>query len=79
MERRAMTGECTSWLRARRLGELAECTERLEALQRRQRRSDPGLNTLLAIGAIAGGRPLPPFKVPNAVHPIVRASAMESM
>ena len=79
MERRAVTGACTSWLRARRLGELAECTARLEALQRRERRSDPGLNTLLAIGAIAGGRPLPPFKVPNAVHPIVRGSAMESM
>lgn len=75
MERRTTTAECTSWLRARRLPELASCTERLEALHRRERRSDPGLNTLLAMGAIAGHRPLPPFRVPSAVHPIVRKAA----
>jgi hypothetical protein len=75
MERKATTAECTAWLRARRLEDLDACAMRLEALQRRERRSDPGLNTLLAIGAIAGDRPLPPFRVPTAVHPIVRASA----
>ena len=77
MERKTTTAECAAWLRARRLGELSACSERLEALQRKGRRSDPGLNTLLAMGAVAGGRPLPPFRVPSAVHPIVRASAEE--
>jgi len=75
MERRATTGECTAWLRARRLDDLSGCTQRLEALHRRERRSDPGLNTLLAMGAVAGHRPLPPFRIPNAVHPIVRKAA----
>ena len=77
MERKTTTAECAAWLRARRLGELAACSERLETLQRKGRRSDPGLNTLLAMGAVAGGRPLPPFRVPSAVHPIVRALAKE--
>lgn len=76
-ERKATTAECTSWLRARRLAELADCTQRLETLHRRERRSDPGLNTLLAMGAVAGGRPIPPFRVPTAVHPMVRAAAKE--
>jgi hypothetical protein len=75
MERRATTGECTAWLRARRLSELSACSLRLEALHRRERRSDPALNTLLAMGAVAGHRPLPPFRVPSAVHPIVRHAA----
>ena len=75
MERKATTAECTSWLRSRRLEDLDACALRLEALQRQERRSDPGLNTLLAMGAIAGDRPLPPFRVPAAVHPIMRASA----
>jgi len=77
MERKTTTAECTAWLRARRLGELASCTERLEALHRRERRSDPGLNTLVAMGAVAGNRPLPPFRLPSSVHPIVRAAAKE--
>ncbi|MBW2270545.1 MAG: hypothetical protein JRH16_18420, partial [Deltaproteobacteria bacterium] len=77
MERKATTAECTAWLQARKLGELASCTERLEALHRRERRSDPGLNTLLAMGAVAGDRPIPPFRVPSAVHPILRAAAKE--
>lgn len=77
MERKTVTAACTAWLRARRLDDLSGCTLRLEGLHRRERRSDPGLNTLMAMGAVAGRRPLPPFKVPTAVHPIVRASAME--
>ena len=77
MERKATTAECTSWLQARKLDQLSSCTERLEALHRRERRSDPGLNTLLAMGAMAGDRPLPPFRVPSAVHPILRAAAKE--
>ncbi|MDJ0847645.1 MAG: hypothetical protein QNK04_04585 [Myxococcota bacterium] len=77
MERKTTSAECTAWLRARRLSEFSSCTERLETLHRRERRSDPGLNTLLAMGAVAGGRPLPPFRVPSAVHPLVRAAAKE--
>ena len=77
MERRATTAECTSWLRARRLDDFSDCTDRLETLHRKERRADPGLNTLLAMGAVAGGRPIPPFRVPAAVHPMVRAAAKE--
>jgi hypothetical protein len=75
--RGAVTAECAAWMRARRLDELSECTLRLEGLQRRESRADPGVNTLLALGAIAGQRPLPGFRVPQAVHPIVRAAALE--
>jgi hypothetical protein len=77
MERRATQAECTSWLRARRLAEFSSCTGRLETLHRREHRADPGLNTLLAMGAVAGGRPIPPFRVPAAVHPMVRAASKE--
>ena len=77
MERKATTAECTSLLRARRLEDLSECTLRLEGLHRRERRADPGLNTLLAMGAVAGGRPIPPLRVPTAVHPFLRAAAKE--
>lgn len=78
MQRKATTAECVSWLRARKLTDFSGCTERLEALHRRERRADPGLNTLLALGSVAGGRPLPPLRVPSAVAPIVRASAKET-
>ena len=65
--KRARAAQCAAWLRARRLEDFDHCTARLETLQRRERRSDPGLNVLLAMGAIAGNRPPPPFKIPNAV------------
>ncbi len=77
VERSARAAECTAWLRARDLVELGACSARLERLQSRGRRSDPGINTLVALGAIAGNRPPPPLRVPNAVHPIVRAAAGE--
>lgn len=77
MERKATTAACTALLQARLLDEFGACTERLEGLHRRERRSDPGLNTLLAMGAVAADRPIPPFRVPSAVHPIVRAAAKE--
>ena len=77
MERKTTTAECTSWLRAGRMEAFGACTARLEALHRVGRRSDPGLNTLLSMGAVAGGRPLPPLRVPSAVHPMVRAAAQE--
>ena len=75
MERKATTAACASLLQARKLSEFGACTTTLERLHRRERRSDPGLNTLLAMGAISGDRPIPPFRVPSAVHPIVRAAA----
>ena len=75
MERKATTAACASLLQARKLPEFSACTESLERLHRRERRSDPGLNTLLAMGAISGDRPIPPFRVPSAVHPVVRAAA----
>lgn len=78
LEHKAVTSQCMAWLAARRLGELAECSDRLEYLQRRSRRSDPGVNTLIALGSIAGNRPLPPLRLPNAVQPLVRAAAEES-
>jgi hypothetical protein len=62
----------------RRLGELADCTARLEQLQRRERRSEPGVNTLIALGAIAGQRPLPALRIPNTVEPLFRQAAKES-
>jgi hypothetical protein len=78
MQTRAVTAECTAWLRARRSAEFAVCTQRLEPLQARRPRSDPGVNTLLALGAVAGGRPLPPHRIPNAVRPFVLEAAQES-
>jgi hypothetical protein len=78
LEKRAITAECTSWLRGRRISEFAECTQRLERLQRREGRSDPGINTLLAFGAIAGERPLPQLTMPNTIQSLVRQAAVES-
>jgi hypothetical protein len=73
LERKATAAACTSWLRARRLAEFSGCTQRLEGVHRRERRSDPGLNALLALGAVAGQRPLPPLRVPVSVHALLRA------
>jgi hypothetical protein len=75
--RDTLTAQCLAWLRARRLDELARCAEELEAEQRRAPRSDAGVNTLLAFGAIAGGRPLPPLRLPSEVRGVVRAAAGE--
>lgn len=75
--RKATAGECVAWLRARQLDELAECSQRLERRQRRARRSDPGVNTLVALGAVAGGRPLPTLRVPGSVRPLIEESARE--
>jgi hypothetical protein len=77
MERKATAAECTAWLRARRLGEFSHCTQRLEGVHRRERRSDPGLNALLALGAVAGQRPPPPVRVPASVHALLRAPEQE--
>ena len=71
----ATAAECTAWLRARRLQKLDECSERLSALVRRSRQSNPGVNTLIAFGAVAGDRPLPPNRVPPRVQRLLRATA----
>jgi hypothetical protein len=75
LERKSVAGECLAWLHARRLPELAECSKRLEKLQRRARRPDPALNTLVALGAVAGDRALPPLRIPTSVRPLVQAAA----
>ena len=77
MQRRAVTSECLSWLRSRRLAELAECSGRLESIQRNQRRPEPGVNTLIAMGAIAGGRPLPALRVPHSVRRLLASPEKE--
>ena len=79
LESNAVAAACACWLHARQLDELSSCTQRLELLQGRGRRPDPGVNTLIALGAIAGHRPLPPLKLPNAVRPLVRGAAVESV
>jgi len=78
LEKHAVTAECTSWLRARELSEFTECTTHLEYLQRHSRSSDPGVNTLIAMGAIAGNRPLPPFRLPSAIQPLMQLAAQEA-
>jgi hypothetical protein len=76
-EKAALSAECTSWLRARRMLEFAGCTERLEKRHRRSHQPDPGVGTLLALGAIAGERPEPPYRVPSEVAPLIRAARDE--
>lgn len=79
VQRRALTSECVSWLRARRLSDLADCSGRLERMQRKQRRPEPGVNTLIAMGAIAGGRPLPSLRIPHSVRPLLESPAQEDL
>jgi len=78
LEKQAVAAECTAWLRARELSELTDCTSHLEYLQRHSRSSDPGVNTLIAMGAIAGSRPLPPFRVPTSIQPLLQQAAQET-
>ena len=77
VEKAALSAECASWLRARRMDEFAVCTERLTKRHRRSREPDPGVGTLLALGAIAGDRPAPPYRVPSEVAPLIRAARHE--
>ncbi len=73
----AVTAECASWLRAVHMPEFAICTERLAKLHRHSRRPDPGLGVLLAMGAIAGDRSTPPYRIPAEVAPLIRAARHE--
>ena len=67
--------ECVSWLRARAVSELDACTLRLDVLHQRANRSERGIGTLLALGAIAGNRPPPPFRIPEDVRPVLRKAS----
>jgi hypothetical protein len=70
---RAAAAECTSWLLARLLDEFDECSVRLEAVQQRTHETSGGTNALIALGAVAGGRPQPAVNVPGPVRSVVRA------
>lgn len=77
LQARARAAECTAWLRAREVDLFAACSERLGVVQRKLRRSDPGRNTLVALGAVAGRRPLPDLRVPDNVRPLLQDVARE--
>ncbi len=68
-------GECTAWLRGSKVEEFRRCTARLEVLQGELGYSEPGVNTLLALGAIARGEALPPFRLPRAVRQLLQTTA----
>ncbi len=72
---RIRVGECTAWLRGGNLAAFRRCTRRLEALQRQLGRSEPGINTLLALGAIARGEALPPYRLPASVRRLLQTTA----
>lgn len=74
---RARIAECSAWVRARRPQELCSCAESLAASQRRLRTGDPRVNTLIALGAIAGGQPLPTLRTPSTVRQVLRGAAEE--
>lgn len=78
-EKDALTASCTSWLLAQRMQEFAECSDSLTQLHHKARKPDPGLGTLLAMGAIAGDRPAPPFRIPHEVAGLLRAAADEEI
>lgn len=74
IEKRALMAQCTSWLLARRNAEFGRCSDRLEHMHRRANRAEPGLGTLLALGAIADERRPPPFRIAPEVAPLLRAT-----
>jgi hypothetical protein len=74
---RSMIAECTSWLRARRMQEFCSCAGYLEESQRRMRTSDSRVNTLIALSALAEGKPLPSLRTPSAVRVVLRDAAEE--
>ena len=73
--KRALAASCVSRLRAGAREQFASCTETLEGMQRRARRVEPGVGALLALGAIAGERKLPPYRVDPAVYRVIRSAA----
>ena len=73
----ALVAECTAWLRAERMTEFGSCTGRLAALEGRGGGRDRAVNTLIALGAIADGRPVPAARVPAPVDRMIRKAAGE--
>jgi len=69
---RATAAGCTSWLLARQLREFDACGLRLESLQARNHEASGGTNALIALGAVAGGRPQPAVNVPRAIRTVMR-------
>ncbi|HKJ25612.1 MAG TPA: hypothetical protein VKB65_12370 [Myxococcota bacterium] len=69
---RATAAECTSWLLARDLRMFDGCSVRLETIQGRNHESSGGTNALIALGAVAGGRPQPAVNIPSAVRTVMR-------
>lgn len=74
-ERLARTAECAAWLRAGHTQHLGRCTARLEEVQLELGASEPGVNTLLGLGSIARGEPLPPFRLPGSVRSLLEETA----
>jgi hypothetical protein len=69
---RATAAECTSWVMVRDLRMFDDCSARLEAVQSRNHEASSGTNALIALGAMAGGRPQPAVNVPRAVRTVMR-------
>jgi hypothetical protein len=69
---RATAAECTSWLLVRDLRMFDDCSVRLEAVQSRNHEASGGTNALIALGAVAGGRPQPAVNIPGAVRTVTR-------
>ena len=73
LEREVLAAECMTWMQARALSEFAQCANRLNR-QRDREVVDPGVNTLIALGCIAGGTSPSSLPVPRSVLPIIRAA-----
>jgi len=74
-----LVAECTAWLRAERMAEFGSCTSRLAALPDRTPGRDPAVNALIALGAIAAGRPAPAVPVPSSVDRLIHQAAQEGV
>lgn len=75
LESRVRIAECTAWLRGGDVNSFRHCTARLEVLHGELGHSEPGVNTLLALGAIARGEALPPFRLPPSVRRLLQSTA----
>ena len=69
--RDATAAACVAWMRARQLAEFSSCAESLEGLQVALGVSDPGINVLIAFGAIAAARPPPHLAIPEAIGEVL--------
>ncbi len=72
---RATAAACWSWIADRDRDAVVRCTERLSVYEARQKRPDPRISTLLAMGAIAADQPLPRRALPNSVRPVLETAS----